>query len=167
MGVPGVMLTFVNNIPSKLSRAIPNPEGDRWARRAQRLLIVVEIEMAKRLEVMNQGLAFATLGCSSIGHYGMTLGISQKQARMLADAGRAFVLAPGLEEEVRSGGVTIEAAAALARVLSDTRFAAESDKWRKLAREKTPPALQRAIHKAIAEADAQQAVEQVSLMLKP
>ena len=134
---------------------------------AGRQLIEVEIEVAKLLEAMNEGLAFAALGCSSIGHYGMTLGISQKQARMLADAGRAFALAPGLEEEVRSGGVTIEAAAALAQVLSDSRFAAESDKWRKLAREKTPPALQRAIHKAIAEADAQQAVEQVTLMLKP
>jgi len=158
---------FVNSIPSKFSRATPNPEGDRRARVVRRLLIAVEIEMAKRLEAMNEGLAFATLGCSSIGHYGMTLGISQKQARMLADAGRAFALAPGLEAEVRAGSVTIEAAAALARVLSDKRFAAESDKWRKLAREKTPPALMRAIHKAIAEADAQQAVEQVTLMLKP
>jgi len=166
-GVVGVSMAFVSNVLSKFARATPNPEGDRRARLAGRRLIEVEIEVAKLLEAMNEGLAFAALGCSSIGHYGMTLGISQKQARMLADAGRAFALAPGLEEEVRSGGVTIEAAAALARVLSDSRFAAESDKWRKLAREKTPPALLRAIHKAIAEADAQQAVEQVTLMLKP
>jgi len=166
-GVSCVSLSFVISIHSKLSRATPNPEGDRRARVTGRRLIEIEIEMAKRLEAMNEGLAFAALGCSSIGHYGTTLGISQKQARMLADAGRAFALAPGLEDEVRSGGVTIEAAAALARVLSDQRFAAESEKWRKLAREKTPPALLRAIHKAIAEADAEQAVEQVTLMLKP
>jgi hypothetical protein len=97
----------------------------------------------------------------------MMLGLSQKQTRMLADAGRAFVLAPDLEEEVRSGAITIEAAAALARILGDVRFAAEADKWRSLAREKTPPALHRAIQQAIAEADAAQAVETVTLLLRP
>jgi hypothetical protein len=97
----------------------------------------------------------------------MSLGLSEKRARMLADAGRAFALAPDLEDEVRSGAVLIEAVAALAQILGDPRFKAEAKKWRTLAREKTPPALQRAIRKAIAEADAEQVVEQVTLMLKP
>ena len=167
MSVLYVIFLFAMSNEPKYARAVPNPEGDRRARVAGRRLIEVEIEVAKALEAMNEGFAFAALGCSSIGHYGMTLGLSQKQARMLADVGRAFALAPDLEDEVRSGAVTIEAVAALARILGDPRFKAESNKWRKLAREKTPLALQRAIQKAIAEADAEQAVEQVTLMLKP
>ena len=126
-----------------------------------------EIELAKLLHTMTVDYAFATLGCSSIGHYGMMVGLSQKRALLLADAGRAFALAPGLEEEVRSFGLTIEAAAALSHILSDQRFKAEAEKWRTLARTKSPPALMRAIRQAIAEADAEQVVEQVTLMLKP
>ncbi len=167
VGVADVILLFVSDATSKFSRATPNPEADRRARTAGRRLVETQIEMARRLEEMNRDYAFAALGCSSIGHYGMTLGLSQQQARMLADAGRAFALAPDLEEEVRSGSVTIEAAAALARILSDPRFEAESKKWRGLALERTPAALLRAIRKAIAEADAEQAVEQVTLMMKP
>lgn len=160
-------MLFVRRVPSQLDRAIPNPEGDRRARVAGRRLVEDEIQMAKLLDAMVEGFAFAALGFSSIGHYGMTLGLSEKRARTLADAGRAFALAPDLEEEVRSGGVTIEAAAALAAILGDSRFAAESEKWRSLAREKTVPALARAIRIAIAEADAEQAVEQVTLLVKP
>jgi hypothetical protein len=167
VGVAYDSILFVKDITSKFASATPNPEGDRAARVAGRRLIETQIEVARRLQDMNEGYAFAALGCSSIGHYGMTLGLSQQQARMLADAGRAFAIAPGLEEEVRVGAVTIEAAAALARILEDPRFAAESAKWRKLALETTPPALLRAIRKAIAEADAEQAVEEVTLLLKP
>jgi hypothetical protein len=167
VGVPCVTILFVIKKEPKYARATPNPEGDRQARVTGRRLIEVEIQMAKLLEDMSEGFAFATLGCSSIGHYGMTLGLSEKQARMLADAGHAFALAPGLEDEVRSGTVTIEAAAALSRILGDARFKAETEEWRTLARETTPPALQRAIRKAIAEADAEQTVEQVTLLLKP
>ena len=68
MGMSGVTSTFVNDILSKLARAIPNPEGDRRARVAGRQLIEVEIEVAILLEAMNEGLAFAALGCSCIGH---------------------------------------------------------------------------------------------------
>ena len=42
---------------------------------------------------------------------------------------------PDLEDEVRSGAVLIEAVAALAQILGDPRFKAESAKWRTLARE--------------------------------
>jgi hypothetical protein len=73
----------------------------------------------------------------------------------------------GRRPRSRSGAVLIEAVAALAQILGDPRFKAEAKKWRTLARETTPPALLRAIRKAIAEADAEQAVEQVTLMLKP
>ncbi len=110
MGVPYVIVLFVMTVHPKYARATPDPEAGRWARTAGRRLIEVQIEVVQRLEDMNEGYAFAALGCSSIGHYGMTLGLSQKQARMLADAGRAFAIAPDLEEEVRVGAVTIEGA---------------------------------------------------------
>jgi hypothetical protein len=152
---------------SKFERAVPNPEADRRARAAGKELVEREIELAKLLDEMSVEYAFATLGCSSIGHYGMLVGLSQKRAHLLADAGRAFALAPDLEEEVRSFGVTIEAAAALARILGNQQLKAEAETWRTLAREKTPAALMRAIKKALAEAEAKQAVEQVTLMLKP
>ena len=112
-------ILFAMKIESRIERAVANPESDRHTRIAGRVLIEAEIRIAKLFEQMTRDYAFATLGFSSIGHYGMGLGLAEKRTRLLADAGRAFVIAPDLEEEVRWGALTIESAAYLAQILSD------------------------------------------------
>ena len=127
------------------------PDGstaDQRARISRQVLVEAEIRVAKLLVEMARDRTFASLGFRDLGHYGTGLGFSERRTHELSDAGRAFLIAADLEEEVRWGVLPIESAASLGRVLGDPRFAAEVDHLRTVARERPPTGLERAVREA-------------------
>lgn len=72
-----------------------------------------QVSTARLLAEIEQSGHHLRRGCSSMAEYGEKNGYSGREAVMLAAVGRALELRPALKEEILTGSLTLEAAAAL------------------------------------------------------
>lgn len=154
-------------VESGFDRAVEDREGERLAREAADQLVEVEVRTAKQLDRMTRQYAFVYAGASSIVHFAAMLGMPKKKAVRLSAAGKAFRLMPVIEEKVLDKELSLEAAAALAKILDHPVLSKEAWEWLGRAADSTPGQLAFAIRKAIAEEEAKTVVEPVTLMLPP
>ena len=78
-----------------------------------------DVFAARQLEQIDRTGHFLCVGCASLAEYGEANGLSGREARTLAAAGRALELRPALEEGILSRKLSVEAVAALGRVFEN------------------------------------------------
>jgi hypothetical protein len=92
-----------------------------------------QLRLARLLVRLDESAHFVFLGCSSVAEYGERHGLSGVETRKLVAVGRALAGAPGLEEKVLSGRISLAAAAAIGKLLEHPELAPEMDSFVELA----------------------------------
>lgn len=112
-----------------------------------------DLDLARQFHDVAVHHHYAFESCASIREYGEKHGFSAHEAKTLAAAGHALVLQPEIEDRVLRGRITLEGAAALARIYRDPRLIKEGDDWLATAETEGTRTLWRMIRERIIEVD--------------
>ncbi len=110
-------------------RARRHPTADDRIARRLRTLRDLQIRLARDLARVDADAHFVFSGCASVVEYARKLGFSTPEARMLTNLGKTLIAAPEAEARVRSGEVSVEAAALIGRVLAHPELRRAGDDW--------------------------------------
>jgi len=89
----------------------------------------MDLRAGRLLARIDEAAHYAYRGCSNLGQFGELKGYSAREARNLAAAVRAIALRPEMEERILAGALSIDAAAALGRVLEDPSLVKDGEDW--------------------------------------
>jgi hypothetical protein len=156
----------VNGRDSREAREIARQDAAEAAFKARRRRRREEdVFAARQLKEIDRTGHFLCVGCASLSEWGEANGLSGREARTLAAAGRALELRPALEEEILSSRLSVEAVAALGRVFENPHLAKDEADWLKCAAQWPVEKLQREIRKKEQEAESGQPVSVLFALL--
>lgn len=112
-----------------------------------------ELRAARNLAGIKASGHFIHRGCSSIAHFGERNGFAGREAWRLAAVGEAMRLEPTLEERILDGRISLDAAAALLKVLSRPELRRADDEWLAWAEEGSTRELETRIRERIVEVE--------------
>jgi len=124
-----------------------------------------DVHAARQLEKIDRTGHFLCVGCASLSEYGEAIGLSGREARTLAAAGKALKLRPALEEDLLSRKLSVDAVAALGRVFENPHLVKDEVDWLKCAEQWSARKLQREIRKREREAETGEPVSVLTAIL--
>jgi hypothetical protein len=150
---PRVILMFGMGKPTSniLDRAVRRDDcreailGIRGERRR------IDVFLARQFYEVDRSIHYVYEQCSSVHQFGEKHGFSSQEAGTLAAAGKSLELVPELEARLLAGRITLDAAAALAKVFENPELMRDGDDWLGKAEKQTLKALRRDIRERIAE----------------
>jgi len=89
----------------------------------------MDLRAGRLLARIDEAAHFAYRGCANLGQFGELKGYSAREARNLAAAVRAIALRPEMEERILAGALSIDAAAALGKILEDPALIKDGEDW--------------------------------------
>lgn len=125
----------------------------------------LQLRAARLLAEIDKAAHFVHRGCSSLSQYGEMIGLSGREARVLAAVGKALELEPELEERVLSGKLSLDAAALLVKVLAEPGVRRDGDDWLAWAQEWSAVRLDLEIRKRLREVQSGEPVSVMSAVL--
>ena len=127
------------------------PEAERCVIEGLRQLRDLQMALARAFARIDASGHFAlTKPChASIFEYGCKLGYSALEVQTFTNLGKTLAAAPQAEARVRSGTVSVEAAAAIGRILGNPDLVRPNDDWLEAARSTSLKTLRRNIRKRI------------------
>jgi len=140
-----------NRAHAKLDRAVRRDDArdDIVALRTDKRRL--DLRMARLFFEIDRDIHWVYESCGSIRQFGEKYGFSGREAAVLAAVGKALTLAPDLEEKLLSGRITLDAAAAVATVLTDPDLLRDDDDWLACAERLTLTELQKKVRERIVE----------------
>jgi hypothetical protein len=102
---------------------------------------------AKDLKRMEEIDGWRCVGSASAGDFGERRGVAAWEARNQLSLGRAIRAVPAVEEEVRTGRITVPSGALLGQVLPYERLLRDGDDWIGWARSESTRALRRRVQR--------------------
>ena len=113
----------------------------------------LQAELAERFDQIETSAHFVFEGCSSIRQFGERYGLSAFESITLRDAGKAMRLCPEARLSFVAGKISLDAVAALAKVLSDERMFQPGDDWLDKAQRLSTREFRREIRHRLAEVE--------------
>lgn len=95
----------------------------------RREMRAIELRAARLLAEIKTSGHYIHRGRSSIAHFGEGHGLAGREAWRLAAVGEALRLEPALEERILDGRISLDAAAALLKVLTRPELRRDGDDW--------------------------------------
>lgn len=141
------------NRPSVVEQAVRQDGAEAELRAIHRGCRHLELRRARLLARIDWSHHYAYRGCSSIAQFGEMIGLSGREARMLAAVGRVVERSRKVEEKILSGELSLDAAAALARVFDNPVLSREGDDWLALALRVSAKAFEFEVRKRIREVE--------------
>lgn|GEM_PF-2703271 len=125
-------------IPDRVSQALALAERFKAASARRR---ETEIELGKTLAALAALDQWHVVGCASPGQFGERCALSARDTRLLLDFGKAMAAAPYIEDQVRGGRMTVEAAGCVGEVLATPALLRDGDDWIRWAQTETTKVL--------------------------
>ena len=151
--------------PKLTSEAVRQDKAEREFLALHRERRELELRAARLLARMDGTYHWAYRGCSSIAQYGEMHGLSGREARMLAAVGKALALQPKLEQEILSGKLSLDAAAALGKVYENPAMVRDGEDWLVWAEQWPLRQLERQIRKRLREVETGEPVTTLTAFL--
>ncbi len=89
----------------------------------------LQLRLARDLAKIDENAHFVFSGCASVVEYGVKLGLSAAEVRTLSNLGKTLAVAPEAEPRIRSGKISVEAAAVIGRVFARPEIIRPGDDW--------------------------------------
>jgi len=125
----------------------------------------LQLRVARLLWEVERTRLYRKRACSSIAQYGEILGRSAVETRWLAAVGHLLALRPDMEEELLSGGFSLEAGAALRRAFTDPVLVRSGVNWLSVARRSSARRLRELMEQVERAATSGQRVAAVTVVL--
>lgn len=126
-------------------QATRDPAADARIGRNLAALRNAQIDLARDLARIDASAHFVYSGCASVVEYAVSLGFGASEARVLTNLGKTLEASPDAEARIRSGEITVEAAAAIGRIFACPAVLREGDDWLEAAATEPLRALRRRI----------------------
>ena len=151
--------------PKLTSEAVRQDKAEREFLALHRERRELELRAARLLARMDGTYHWAYRGCSSVAQYGEMHGLSGREARMLAAVGKALALQPKLEQEILSGKLSLDAAAALGKVYENPAMVRDGEDWLVWAEQWSLKEFERQVRKRLREVETAEPVTTLTVIL--
>ncbi len=151
--------------PKLTSEAVRQDQAEREFLALHRERRELELRAARLLARMDGTYHWAYRGCSSVAQYGDMHGLSGREARMLAAVGKALALQPKLEQEILSGKLSLDAAAALGKVYENPAMVRDGEDWLVWAEQWSLKEFERQVRKRLREVETAEPVTTLTVIL--
>lgn len=152
-------------LPKLIARAERQDAVEREFVAAQGERRRADVRAARLLATIDGSAHFVYRGCSSLSQYGELMGLSGREARVLAAVGKVLELRPALEQRILAGKLSLDAAAALLRIYATPGMEREGDDWAAWAEQWSAWRLDREITKRAREVESGEPVSMLSAAL--